>query len=62
MVTIKTLEVTLELEGDEREQDFTRLFNQHMERWQRHYAEEAVLQRLADFERGLGDRGGAGEP
>ncbi len=57
--TIKLLEVRLEVEGREHEQEFTRLFNDHMARWQRRMREERSLQELADFERDLGDRDGA---
>ncbi len=55
MVTIKLLEIRLELEGDEHTRAFTRLFNQHMARWERLWKEEARRQALLDHERGTGD-------
>lgn len=56
MVTIKLLEVRLEIEGTKYEQEFARLFNQAMEKFQRIAAEQAWVDRMADHERGLGDQ------
>ena len=60
MVTIKLLEVRLEVEGTEYEQEFARLFNQAMDKFQRLAAEDQWVQRMSEHERGLGDQDNLG--
>ena len=60
MVTIQNLEVRFEVEGDEQEQAFGRLFEKYMRRWSRQATEQAQRRRLADAERRLLP-GGAGQ-
>jgi len=53
-VTIHHLEVHLEVEGSEEEAAFTRLFNQHIRRWNRANQERLDRERLAKVERRMG--------
>jgi hypothetical protein len=55
-VTIKLLEVRIEVEGNDAEREFARLFNDHIVRWQRRVNEDCERERLAERERELGDR------
>jgi hypothetical protein len=52
-VTIHHLEVHLEVEGVDDESAFTRMFNQHITRWNRANEERRDRQRLSDCERRL---------
>ncbi len=52
-VTIHHLEVHLEVEGSDDEAAFTRLFNQHITRWNRANQERLDRQKLANLERRL---------
>jgi hypothetical protein len=52
-VTIHHLEVHLEVEGNDEEAAFTRLFNQHIRRWNRANQERVDRERLATQERRL---------
>lgn len=56
MVTIKLLEVRLEVEGTRYEQEFARMFNKAMEQYERRAAQKEWVQRMAEHERGLGDQ------
>ena len=61
MVTIHNLEVRLDVEGEGDEAVFVRLFQKHMKRWRRLETEQAARRRMAERDRSLGDRGGAGD-
>ncbi len=52
-VTIHSLVVQLDVEGSDEEAVFTRLFNQHIGRWDRRKQEQVDRQKLADSERRL---------
>jgi hypothetical protein len=52
-VVIQFLEVHLQVEGDDDRAVFTRMFNDHINRWQRLYCETQARRRLADSERRL---------
>jgi hypothetical protein len=54
--TIKLLEVRLEVQGDSYEREFTRLFNQHMQRYQQLAAEQRHREQADEFDRQLGDQ------
>ncbi len=59
MTTIKILEVRLEVEGDNYEQEFARLFNEHMTKYQRLADEEHRRECANEQDRLLGDRDGS---
>jgi hypothetical protein len=52
-VTIHSLVIQLDVEGSDDEAVFTRLFNQHIQRWDRRKHEQLDRQRMADAERRL---------
>ena len=58
MVTIQSMEVRFDVEGDSDEQVFARLFARHIERWARHQHERACREKNAKHERALGDQVG----
>jgi hypothetical protein len=60
MVTIQSMEVRFDVEGEGDEQVFARMFKQHIERWARQQQERARREKDARNERALGDRGGHG--
>jgi hypothetical protein len=60
MVTIQSMEVRFDIEGEGDEQVFARMFKQHIERWARQQQDRARREKDARNERALGDRGGHG--
>ena len=52
-IVIQFLEVHLQVEGDDDRAVFTRLFNDHINRWRRLHGEEQARRRLADSQRRL---------
>ena len=56
MTTIKLLEIRLEVEGESYEREFTRLFNEHIARYQRLAEEELRRQCANEQDRRLGDQ------
>jgi hypothetical protein len=56
MVTIHSLEVSLEVEGEGDEATFVRLFEKYMARWSRLDMEAKARQRRLDCDRALVDR------
>jgi hypothetical protein len=54
-VTIHHLEVQFQVEGDD-DQVFTRLFQRHIQAWNRAYEQECERRRRSQRERGFGDR------
>ena len=52
-VVIQFLEIHLQVEGDDDRAVFTRMFNDHINRWERLYCETKARQRLADAQRRL---------
>jgi hypothetical protein len=57
-ITISRLEVRFDVEGDEQEMAFARLFQKYIEQWARAQEEQQHRQRRAAAERALGDREG----
>jgi hypothetical protein len=57
MVTIQNLEVRFDVEGDDQEQLFMRLFNRAIAEWSRRQEVEQQVRRTIDRNRDLGDRG-----
>lgn len=55
MVTIKTLEVRFDVEGDSDDEVFARLFNKYIQRWNRLNQEQQSIQRMVSRDRALGD-------
>jgi hypothetical protein len=56
MVTIKNLEVRFDVEGEDQEQMFLRLFNRAMAEWSRRQDSEQHIRHTIDCTRSLGDR------
>jgi len=56
MVTIHNLEVRFDVEGEGDEAVFARLFEKHIQRWNRASAESRERERRFEAERSLGDR------
>jgi hypothetical protein len=56
MVTIHSLEVSLEVEGEGDEAAFARLFEKHMARWSRAEAQAKSRERRLESDRTLVDR------
>jgi len=56
MVTIESLEVRFEVEGEGDEAVFARLFEQHIRRWLRDYEDDRRRRRQAEADRSLGAR------
>jgi len=52
-VTIHSLVVQLDVEGSDEEAVFTRLFNQHIRRWDQRKCEQLDREKLANAERRL---------
>lgn len=61
MVTIQNVDVHFDVEGDNDEVVFARLFEKHMRTWRRLETEKQQRQRIADRERALGDRPESGD-
>lgn len=61
MVTIQNVDVHFEVEGDDDEVVFARLFEKHMRTWRRLETEQQQRRRAADRERELGDRTDGGD-
>jgi hypothetical protein len=61
MVTIQSLEVTFEVDGESDEAVFARLFTRHITGWSRQRDEELQRRVTLESDRALGDRptGGA---
>ena len=60
MVTIQSMEVRFDVEGEGDEQVFARLFARYIERWASRQHERARRDKNAHEERALGDGGGRG--
>jgi hypothetical protein len=58
MVTIQHLDVVLEVDGNEEEVAFAKLFDKHIRRWNRAMDEARARARFAERERSIDDRGG----
>ncbi|CAB3778758.1 hypothetical protein LMG28614_00718 [Paraburkholderia ultramafica] len=56
MVTIQSLEVRFDVDGESDEHVFARLFAQHIRRWHREECDRKVREQLSHAERALGDR------
>lgn len=56
MITIEKLEIQFDVESDEEEEIFRRLFNRNMQEWRQREAEENRLRKIIEDDRGLGDR------
>lgn len=56
MITIEKLEIQFDVESDEEEEIFRRLFNRNMQEWRQREAEENRLHKIIEDDRGLGDR------
>ena len=52
-VVIQFLEIHLQVEGDDDRAVFTRMFNDHINRWERLYCETQARKQLANTERRL---------
>ena len=52
-VVIQFLEIHLQVEGDDDRAVFTRMFNDHINRWERLYCEAQARKKLANTERRL---------
>jgi hypothetical protein len=61
MVTIQSLEVRFDVEGESDEHVFAKLFAQHIRRWHREECDRKTRDKLSRGERSLGDRGQAAE-
>lgn len=61
MVTIQSLEVRFDVEGESDERVFSRLFAQHIRRWHREECDRQTRDRQSREQRSLGDRGLAAE-
>jgi hypothetical protein len=61
MVTIQNVDVHFDVEGDDDEVVFARLFEKHMRTWRRLETEQQQRRRAADRERELGDRTDGGD-
>jgi hypothetical protein len=59
MVTIQSMEVRFEVEGDGDEQAFARLFERHIRSWASHEHARKLREKRNKTERSLGD--GAGD-
>jgi hypothetical protein len=57
MVTIHSVDVRFDVEGEGDEAVFARLFEKHMKTWRRLEREQEQRRRMSDRERTLGDRG-----
>ncbi len=57
MVTIQSLEVRFEVEGESDERVFAHLFAQHIRRWHQEECDRKTRDRLSKEQRSLGDRG-----
>jgi hypothetical protein len=55
MVNIQHLEVVLEVDGNEEEAAFAKLFDKYVRRWNRATEEERARRRLMDRERSIHD-------
>ncbi len=58
MVTIQSLEVQFDVEGERDEAVFARLFDQHIRRWNRDHEDQARRRKQANAERSLSRRSG----
>lgn len=56
MVTIESLEVRFETEGEEQETAFAELFGKYIRQWQRQHEDAKTRRRESETERTLGDR------
>jgi hypothetical protein len=60
MVTIQSLDVRFDVEGEGDEAVFARLFEKQMKTWRRLEREQEQRKRMGDQERTLGDRNAEG--
>lgn len=58
MVTIQHLDVVLEVDGNDEELAFAKLFDKYIRRWNRAMEDARARAQLAERERRIDDRGG----